>query len=260
MMAKRMARELGLLSRSPPPGIAAWMKEEGRVDVLEAEISGAKGTPYEGGIFRLEVGIPPEYPLQPPRVRFVTRIYHPNIDDAGRICLDTLNMPPKGAWKPSLNIATMLASVQLLMAEPNPDDGLMVDITEEYKTSRETFEAKARALTAKHAKGGASVVENENDVDAKQDLKKQEAEEQGEKAEVHDASVELDEITPAIPQKRLAAGTKMPAKNSAVEEIVIDSEHESGRPTNDSYKMQTKLQDQPRPKITRLKRRRLSRR
>ena len=63
-----------------------------------------------------------------PKVHFVTPIYHPNIDSAGRICLDTLNMPPKGAWKPSLNISTVLASIQLLMSHPNPDDGLMVDI------------------------------------------------------------------------------------------------------------------------------------
>ena len=68
------------------------------------------------------------YPFEPPRVRFTTPVYHPNIDSEGRICLDTLNMPPKGAWRPSLNVATVLATVALLLAEPNPDDGLMPEL------------------------------------------------------------------------------------------------------------------------------------
>lgn len=46
----------------------------------------------------------------------------------GRICLDILNMPPKGGWKPALNVSTVLASIGLLLAEPNPDDGLVTDI------------------------------------------------------------------------------------------------------------------------------------
>ena len=68
------------------------------------------------------------YPMEPPKLRFLTPIYHPNIDSAGRICLDSLKMPPQGAWKPSLNLSTLLTTVQLLMSEPNPDDPLMTDI------------------------------------------------------------------------------------------------------------------------------------
>ena len=58
----------------------------------------------------------------------MTPIYHPNIDSGGRICLDILNMPPKGQWKPALNLSTVLTSIQLLISEPNPDDGLMPEI------------------------------------------------------------------------------------------------------------------------------------
>jgi ubiquitin-conjugating enzyme E2 T len=61
-------------------------------------------------------------------MRFVTPIYHPNIDSGGRICLDALKMPPTGAWRPALNLSTVLSNIQLLLAEPNPDDGLMADI------------------------------------------------------------------------------------------------------------------------------------
>ncbi|XP_027468001.2 ubiquitin-conjugating enzyme E2 T isoform X3 [Zalophus californianus] len=116
------------------------------------EILGAADTPYEKGVFTLEVSIPERYPFEPPQIRFLTPIYHPNIDSAGRICLDVLKLPPKGAWRPSLNIATVLTSIQLLMSEPNPDDPLMADISSEFKYNKPVFLKNARQWTEKHAK------------------------------------------------------------------------------------------------------------
>lgn len=141
-----------MLFEDPPPGISAWFKEDDSREI-EAVVNGAEGTPYADGRFRLQLSIPQRYPFEPPKVHYVTPIYHPNIDSAGRICLDTLNMPPKGAWKPSLNIGTVLKSLQLLMSEPNPDDGLMVDITHQYINDYARFERTAREHTRKHAMG-----------------------------------------------------------------------------------------------------------
>ncbi|XP_033116650.1 ubiquitin-conjugating enzyme E2 T-like [Anneissia japonica] len=89
----RMKREIEMFERSPPPGISCSMKSDSS-DSLEAQIIGAENTPYNGGLFHLEIQLPERYPFEPPKVRFVTPIYHPNIDAAGRICLDILKMPP----------------------------------------------------------------------------------------------------------------------------------------------------------------------
>nr|XP_010304057.1 PREDICTED: ubiquitin-conjugating enzyme E2 T [Balearica regulorum gibbericeps] len=148
--ASRLKRELSLLTTEPPPGITCWQNES-QLDDLRAQILGGADTPYEKGIFNLEIVVPERYPFEPPKIRFLTPIYHPNIDSAGRICLDVLKLPPKGAWRPSLNISTLLTSIQLLMAEPNPDDPLMADISSEYKYNKQLFLLNAREWTEKYA-------------------------------------------------------------------------------------------------------------
>ncbi|CAH7206249.1 ubiquitin-conjugating enzyme E2 T [Phodopus roborovskii] len=149
--ASRLKKELHMLAIDPPPGITCW-QEKDRVDDLRAQILGGANTPYEKGVFTLEVVVPARYPFEPPQIRFLTPIYHPNIDSSGRICLDVLKLPPKGAWRPSLNIAAVLTSVQLLMAEPNPDDPLMADISSEFKYNKVAFLKNARHWTEIHAR------------------------------------------------------------------------------------------------------------
>ncbi|XP_078475801.1 ubiquitin-conjugating enzyme E2 T isoform X1 [Lampetra planeri] len=146
----RLAREVERLASEPPPGVSCWLCDEASGE-LRAQILGGAGTPYEEGIFSLEVQIPDRYPFEPPKVTFLTPIYHPNIDTAGRICLDILKMPPKGAWRPSLNVSTVLTSVQQLMGEPNPDDPLMPDISAEFKYNKPAFVSTAKSWTRKHA-------------------------------------------------------------------------------------------------------------
>lgn len=83
-------------------------------------------------MFRLQVRIPQSYPFEPPQIRFKTRIYHPNIDEGGRICADILKKGEHGGWKPSLNLSTTLISLRALIAQPNPDDPLDADIVRRF--------------------------------------------------------------------------------------------------------------------------------
>ena len=83
----------------------------------------------------LEISIPDteRYPFKPPKLRFITPIYHPNVDTRGRICLDILKMPPHGSWKPSINIFSILTGLQVLIAEPNPEDPLMTAFSDRFR-------------------------------------------------------------------------------------------------------------------------------
>ncbi|GMJ07438.1 hypothetical protein HRI_004413000 [Hibiscus trionum] len=152
----RMQKELKLLLNDPPHGASfPSLSSQSDLSSIDAQIEGPEETVYSKGIFKIKIQIPERYPLQPPIVTFATPIYHPNIDNGGRICLDILNLPPKGAWQPSLNISTVLTSVRLLLSEPNPDDGLMCEASREYKYNRQAFDHKARSMTEKYAKAGA---------------------------------------------------------------------------------------------------------
>lgn len=91
-----------------------------RVDYLNVTINGAKDTPYEGGIFELRMLLTNSYPMDPPKIFFQTKIFHPNIDDRGKICLDIL----KDKWTPAINIVKVVISILALMSEPNPSDPL----------------------------------------------------------------------------------------------------------------------------------------
>jgi len=146
----RMKHELTMLKSAAMTGISVWTVEDDLFH-LEAQIVGGDDSPYKGGVFKLEIMIPDRYPFEPPHVKFLTSIYHPNIDTGGRICLDVLKMPPKGNWKPSSNIRTVLLSIQLLMNEPNPDDPLMEEISQQYKSDRQNFQETAKNWTRRYA-------------------------------------------------------------------------------------------------------------
>lgn len=117
---------------------------------LRGEISGPPDTPYEGGLFVLDIRIPETYPFNPPKVRFLTRIWHPNISSVtGAICLDIL----KDQWAAAMTLRTVLLSLQALMAAAEPDDPQDAVVAKQYKESTEMFTKTAQHWTNKYAQG-----------------------------------------------------------------------------------------------------------
>jgi ubiquitin-conjugating enzyme E2 T len=143
----RLMREMSLLSKDPPPGIAAYTPNPADMTQIRAQITGPEGSPFETGVFLLTVHITARYPFEPPRCRFLTPLYHPNVDSHGRICLDTLKSPPAGSWSPAVSMPSLLLSIRSLMAEPNPDDGLVPEISELYKRNPAQWTKEAERRT-----------------------------------------------------------------------------------------------------------------
>lgn len=111
------------------------------------KMSGPADSPYEGGMFKLELYLPTDYPMVPPKVLFRTKIYHPNVDKLGRICLDIL----KNKWSPALQIKAVLLSVQALMSAPNCDDPLDEAVADHWKSDENGAIQKAKEWTAQYA-------------------------------------------------------------------------------------------------------------
>merc|ERR1711988_1526124 len=145
-LPRRIVKETQRLMQEPPPGVSATPYED-NLRYFNVIIAGPAQSPYEGGIFKLELFLPAEYPMVPPKVRFLTKIYHPNIDKLGRIRLDIL----KDKWSPALQIRTVLLSIQALMSGPNPDDPLANDVAEHWKQDESGAIARAMEWTGLYA-------------------------------------------------------------------------------------------------------------
>lgn len=146
MALQRIRKELEEFSKDPPANCSAGPDDEDLFN-WTATIMGPCDSPYQGGVFTLNIKFPPNYPFKPPKVTFVTRIYHPNINSAGGICLDIL----KDHWSPALTISKVLLSICSLLTDPNPDDPLVPDIAKEFKRNKAKYEMTARNWTSFYA-------------------------------------------------------------------------------------------------------------
>ncbi|KAH9815876.1 ubiquitin-conjugating enzyme/RWD-like protein [Melampsora americana] len=116
---------------------------------LRGKFPGPPNSPYEGGIFEVSIDIPDRYPFEPLKMKFITKVYHPNISSqSGAICLDIL----KDAWSPVLTLKTTLVSLQSLLCSPEPNDPQDAEVAKVYLTDRSTFERTARYWTETYAK------------------------------------------------------------------------------------------------------------
>ncbi|XP_011906163.1 PREDICTED: ubiquitin-conjugating enzyme E2 D1 isoform X2 [Cercocebus atys] len=142
----RSKKELSDLQRDPPAHCSAGPVGD---DLFhwQATIMGPPDSAYQGGVFFLTVHFPTDYPFKPPKIAFTTKIYHPNINSNGSICLDIL----RSQWSPALTVSKVLLSICSLLCDPNPDDPLVPDIAQIYKSDKEKYNRHAREWTQKYA-------------------------------------------------------------------------------------------------------------
>lgn len=147
MSARRIAREWNDMKADSIGNCTAGPLDESNLYKWSGTIIGPEGSPYAGGLFLLTIEFPVDYPFKPPRVLFTTKVFHPNINSQGGICLDIL----KDQWSPALSIGKVLLSISSLLTDPNPKDPLVPEIAHMYETDRAKFNQLAREWTLRYA-------------------------------------------------------------------------------------------------------------
>ncbi|XP_039298778.1 ubiquitin-conjugating enzyme E2 C [Nilaparvata lugens] len=138
----RLQKELMALMMNAEKGVSAFPDGENLFKWV-ATIIGPDGTVYEGITFKLSLEFLCNYPYVAPIVKFITPIFHPNVDLNGNICLDIL----KEKWSALYDVRTVLLSVQSLLAEPNNDSPLNQAAAELWPNQTE-FKRSLEALVA----------------------------------------------------------------------------------------------------------------
>eukprot|EP00794_Sanderia_malayensis_P017502 gene17502-19252_t len=155
---KRLMAEYKQLTQNSPEGILAGPASEENFFEWEALIAGPEGTPFDGGVFTTRLNFPSDYPLSPPKMRFVSEIFHPNIYPDGRVCISILHAPgddPMGyetsaeRWSPVQSVEKILLSVVSMLAEPNDESSANVDASKVWREDREKFNTIASQCVRK---------------------------------------------------------------------------------------------------------------
>ena len=146
MWAKRIQKEIKDLVENPEElkkeGIAL-IPDESNIQHFHGSIIGPVGTPYAGLKYELEIKIGTDYPMRPPYVRFIgPKIYHPNVNTSGDICLDIL----KSEWAPTLSLAKMMLSICSLLNEPNPASPLNSTAAYDWVNNKPKFQEEVHRL------------------------------------------------------------------------------------------------------------------
>jgi len=138
---KRLMRDFRRLQNDPPAGVQGAPMDN-NIMVWQAVIFGPDDTPWEGGTFKLLLEFTEEYPNKPPVVRFLTKMFHPNIYADGKICLDIL----ANQWSPIYDTAAILTSIQSLLSDPNPASPANAEASQLFERDRREYNRRVREI------------------------------------------------------------------------------------------------------------------
>ncbi|KAK7790422.1 hypothetical protein R5R35_010481 [Gryllus longicercus] len=106
--------------------------------VWKGVIFGPPDTPYEDGTFKIRLRFTKEYPMKPPKVRFVSKMFHPNINDTGDIFIDILD----NKWSPMYDVASLLMAIQSTLNEPNTDFAVNSEAARLFVKNRREYDRR----------------------------------------------------------------------------------------------------------------------
>lgn len=136
---RRLLQDLKKLQNDPPFGISGTPIEN-NIMVWNALIFGPQDSPYEDGIFKLTMNFTKDYPNVAPTVKFITKVFHPNVHSDGSICIDIL----QDRWSPIYDVSAILTSIQSLLTDPNPESPIDCVAAMLYEENRQEYNKRVR--------------------------------------------------------------------------------------------------------------------
>ncbi|CAJ0581016.1 unnamed protein product, partial [Mesorhabditis spiculigera] len=137
-----LSKQLRDLQRTPVEGFSAGLVSEINIFAWEVLVMGPPDSPYEGGTFKALLNFPQEYPTRPPKMRFVSEMWHPNIGPDGHVCISILHEPGNDSfgyeaaaerWLPVHTVETILLSVISMLTDPNFESPANIDAAKMYR-------------------------------------------------------------------------------------------------------------------------------
>ncbi|XP_013786188.1 ubiquitin-conjugating enzyme E2 L3-like [Limulus polyphemus] len=142
---RRLQKELQDLRKSAMKSFRNIHVEETNILIWQGLIL-PENPPYNKGAFRIEIIFPAEYPFKPPKIIFRTKIYHPNIDEKGQVCLPIISAEN---WKPATKTDQVVQALVALVNDPEPEHPLRADLAEEFTKDKKKFFKSAEEFTKK---------------------------------------------------------------------------------------------------------------
>ncbi|KFD48420.1 putative ubiquitin conjugating enzyme [Trichuris suis] len=147
LAADRLTEERKQWRKDHPAGFIAKFsqKADGSLDIFkwDCAIPGPSDSPWEGGLYKIRVQFPENYPAAPPICTFDPPLFHPNVFSSGEVCLSILH--PEG-WNPSFGVRQILEGIQYLLKVPNVADPASQKASDAFKRNKESYEAMARKM------------------------------------------------------------------------------------------------------------------
>ncbi|POY72863.1 hypothetical protein BMF94_4118 [Rhodotorula taiwanensis] len=160
-----LTRQLQSLRKNPVDGFSAGLVDDDNIFEWEITIFGPPDSLYEGAFLRATLTFPPDFPLRPPKMKFLTEMWHPNVYKNGELCISILHEPGVDQygyedagerWLPVHTVESILISVISLLSQDTPDTNspANVDAAKEVREDIQTYRKKVRRLARRSAEEG----------------------------------------------------------------------------------------------------------